>query len=69
MLKMDEYTHGALVAVSILMAVHDQPVMAADVLKEMGLQNADVKELDDYDKKNLRRVQGELDGHIRLRGL
>ena len=66
---MDEYERGALMAVSILMATHDQAVMAADVLKEMGLQNANIKELDDYDKKNLRRIQGELGGHICLRGL
>jgi hypothetical protein len=43
--------------------------MAADVLKEMGLHDADVSDFDEYDKQNLRRVQGELGGHICLRGL
>jgi hypothetical protein len=66
---MTEYEQGALMAVSILMATHDQPVMAADVLKEMGLHDADVSDFDEYDKRNLRRVQGELGGHICLRGL
>jgi hypothetical protein len=58
---MTEYEQGALMAVSILMATHDQPVMAAD--------DADVSYFDEYDKRNLRRVQGELGGHICLRGL
>jgi hypothetical protein len=66
---MTEYEQGALMAVSILMATHDQPVMAADVLKGMGLHDADVSDFDEYDKQNLRRVQGERGGHICLRGL
>lgn len=56
-------------AVSVLMVTHDQPVAAADVLNNLGLAKADCSELDEYDKANLRAVQGELQGHIKLKGL
>lgn len=56
-------------AVSILIATHDQVVAGADVLRELGLSNADCSKLDDYDKRNLAKVQGELGGQIKLRGL
>jgi hypothetical protein len=66
---MNEFTHGALMAVSLLIATHDQPVMAADVLNALSLHDADCSELDEYDKRNLRKAQGELQGKISLRGL
>ncbi|NTB05873.1 hypothetical protein [Agrobacterium tumefaciens] len=56
-------------AVSILVATHDQVVAGADVLRELGLSNADCSKLDDYDKRNLAKLQGELGGQIKLRGL
>lgn len=66
---MSELERGMLVAVSILLACHDEPSMAADVLNELGLSNADCSSLDDYDKENLKKVQGEHAGAINLRGL
>ena len=65
----DAYKDGALKAMSFLMQTHDQPVMAADVLNAMGLEDADCSALDEYDKKYLQKVQGELGGRINLRGL
>ena len=67
--KLGEFEQGALMAVSLMMACHDQPSIAADVLNEMGLNDADCSGLDEYDKTNLRKVQGELGGRIRLKGL
>lgn len=64
-----QWEQGVLVAVSILIATHDQVVAGADVLRELGLSNADCSKLDDYDKRNLAKVQGELGGTIKLRGL
>lgn len=58
---------GALMAVSIFIALHDQPGMAADVLNELGLAAADCSHLDDYDKQNLKKIQGERG--VSLRGL
>jgi len=66
---MDDFTHGVLLSVSVLMACHDAPVEAATILKEMGMATADCSELDAYDKRNLRKVQGEIGGMIRLKGL
>lgn len=56
---LDEWERGALMAMSIMLALHDQPVIAADVLNEMGLANADCSSLDDYDKRNLRVLRRE----------
>ncbi len=66
---MDEWERGALMFASVLVACHDQPGMAADVLHELGLAQADCKGLDTYDKRNLRKLQGERGGMIQLRGL
>lgn len=67
--QLSEFQQGALVAVSLLIALHDQPVAAADVVCELGLSEADCTVLDDYDKRNLRKIQGERGGMIKLRGL
>lgn len=66
---LSEWEQGVLMAVSILIATHDQVVAGADVLRELGLSKADCSRLDDYDKRNLAKVQGELNGQIKLRGL
>lgn len=67
MAKLTEFERGALMAVSVLMGTHDEPTMASDVLREMGLTSADCSDLAEYDQQNLRRVRGE--HGIRLRGL
>lgn len=66
---LSEWEQGVLMAVSILIATHDQGVAGAGVLSELGLSNADCSQLDDYDKRNLAKVQGELGGQIKLLGL
>lgn len=66
---MDEWQRGVLTAVSVMLACHDQPVIAADILHEMGMASADCSELEEHDKRNLRRVRGERGGRIKLRGL
>jgi site-specific recombinase XerD len=52
-----------------LIVALDQYLAAADVVSEMGLSEADRSSLDDYDKRNLKRIQGERSGSIKLRGL
>ncbi len=67
--RMGDWDCGVLMAVSLLIATHDQPSMAADVLNALGLCDVDCTELGEYDKRNLRKVQGYLQGKIQLRGL
>ena len=67
--QLSEFQQGALVAVSLLIALHDDPVAAADVVGELGLSEADCTILEDYDKNNLKKIQGERGGTIKLRGL
>lgn len=65
----DEWEVGVLMAVSVLMSVFDEQTIAANVLNELGLSKADCSDLDEFDKSNLRRVQGEMGGRIALVGL
>jgi len=67
--KLSDYEKGALKAVSLMVHIHDCPVIAADVLREMGLQNADCSGLDEFDKKSLSKIYGELSGFIKIRGI
>lgn len=64
---MTEFQLGVLYAASVVVAMHDAPVIAATIVSEAGLGNADCSGLDDFEKKNLRKIQGETG--IALRGL
>lgn len=68
MSTLNEFDHGALMAVATLVRLHDQPGMAADVLINMGLSDADCSGLDEFDKMTLRRLQGER-RTIKMKGL
>lgn len=63
------WEEGILMAASVLVSLHDQPGMAADIVSEFGLREADCSRLDSFDKQNLRRIQGLKQGEINLRGL
>lgn len=65
--QLSEFEQGVLYSASVLVAMHDEPVAAATILREAGLMNADCSGLDDFDKNNLRKIQGEKG--IALRGL
>lgn len=65
--ELDSFSQGVLYAASLLVAIHDQPTMAASILREADLNEADCSALDDFEKRNLRRIQGEK--AIALRGL
>lgn len=66
---MTEFEEGALVALSVLNASHDQPSMCADVINSMGLTSADCSNLDDFDKVNLRLIMAQSGGLITFKGL
>jgi len=54
---MTEFEHGALIAAGLIVALHDQPTVAGNVLEQMGLQNSDCSMMDEYDKINLRLIE------------
>lgn len=64
---MTEFEQGVLYAASVLVALHDEPTLAASIVCEAGLESADCTSLDDYEKKHLRKIQGERG--VTLRGL
>ncbi len=65
MKTLSEFDHGILYAAAIVQATAGQPVIAADILREAGLANADCAELDDYDKEHLRVVNKEYGINLR----
>lgn len=65
---MDQWEQGVLMAAAILVAAHDQPGMAADVLHELGLGRADCSAMDEFDKQYLRKINGQR-ANVKLRGL
>jgi hypothetical protein len=57
--KLIEFEQGILCAVGLVCKIADQPVIAANILREVGLTNADCSSLDDYGKLNLMAVSQE----------
>ena len=51
-----DFEKGVLYASAQVQRLHDEPQVAADVLKQAGLAQSDCSELDDYDKEPLRVV-------------
>jgi len=61
------FEEGALVFAALLTRGFDEPFLASQVLKEMGYSSADCKNLDEFDKEPLRKVNAE--NGMKLRGL
>lgn len=55
--KLTDFEMGILTACGLIMATHDEPGIAADVIRETGLQDADCSDLDDFDKEYLKIIQ------------
>ena len=66
-MKESSFNYGIMIAASNIVALHDQPVIAADIIKEAGLANFNCKEMSEYDKENLKVVNKEKG--MTLRGL
>jgi len=56
---MTEFEQGVLYAAGLIVKLHNEPVIAASVIREAGLRNADISELDGFDRLNLLKVNGE----------
>lgn len=54
-----DFDQGILFAVAMLMRTHDQPTMAADVLRCTDMANADVSKLDPFDQDPLKELNQE----------
>lgn len=67
--KIGEWEEGVLMAASVLQALHDEPVLAATIIRELGLASINCSELDDFDKENLRKIQEQSGGRLSLRGI
>ncbi len=55
-MALSKFEHGVLYAAAQVVRLHDEPQVAADVLKQAGLANVDCSKLDDYDKESLREI-------------
>lgn len=54
--ELDQFSHGVLYAAAEVQRLHDEPQVAADLLKSAGLAQVDCCSLDEYDKESLREV-------------
>lgn len=61
-----DFDQGILFALAMLIRTHDEPTMAADVLRCTDMAKADVSKLDPYDQHPLRKLNGE--SNIKLTG-
>lgn len=61
--KPSEFEWGYLIACSNMMNLHDEPVIAADTLGELGVERSILKHMDlgDYDLEPLNQLFDELD--------
>lgn len=66
-MALSEYEQGVFYGAAIVIAVHDEPTIAATIITNAGYENHDVSGLDDYEKKELRKIN-EQHG-INLKGL
>lgn len=65
--KLREFERGVLYAVAVVQMTANEPVIAADILREAGFTTLDCSSLDDCDKEALRVVNQEKG--MRLTGL
>ena len=66
---MDEFSKGVFFAASVLVKVHDRPTEAADILNEAGLAQANVSDLDDYEKEAMQELMKQEARRLKLTGL
>jgi hypothetical protein len=62
-----DFKHGILYSAAQIINMHDDPVCAADLLRESGYADEDCSFLEEYDKEALRKLIGERG--INLKGL
>lgn len=55
-LTMTEFEEGVLYSAAVIVELHGRMVVACDLLREAGLFDSDVSELDDYEKKALKKL-------------
>lgn len=64
-----EFSNAGLMAAAFLVRIHDAPTQAASVLVAMGLDRADCRDLDAYEKEALRKLQDDQPDRLNLLGL
>lgn len=65
MAKMTEFERGVLYAAYLICELHDQPTIAADVIREANLDGSNITELDDCEYHVLRKLNSS--EHLQLR--
>ncbi|HBB9211330.1 TPA: hypothetical protein JRS25_004104 [Escherichia coli] len=62
---MNEFEQGVVYAVFLIMELHDNPVICADVLKESNLSDFDASNLDYCEKKAFKVINKETGMNIK----
>lgn len=53
---MTEFEQGVFYSAAIIVNTHGSTIIACDLLREAGLFNSDISELDDYEKNALKKL-------------
>jgi len=53
------FMDGVFYATSLLNRLHGEPGMCADILKEAGMEDANCKDFDEFEKEQLRIINDE----------
>ena len=56
---MNGFDKGVLYAAGLVGKYFDNPTIAAFIVNEAGLQNADLSKVDKFDRENLKSLKGE----------
>ena len=56
---LNQFELGVAYSAALIVRLHDQPGMAAEILREAGLDRRNFSNCDDYEKESLRKLQGE----------
>lgn len=67
MAKMTEFERGVFYAAYLICELHDQPTIAADVIREANLDGCKITELDDCEYRVLRKLNSSEGLELRTR--
>lgn len=56
---LNDFEKGIAYSAALVVRLHDQPGIAAEILREAGMDRRNFSNCDDYEKEMLRKLQGE----------
>jgi hypothetical protein len=61
---LSDFEKGVVYAAGLIVRLHDQPGIAAEIMREAGMDRRNFSDCDDFEKESLRKLQGERGLHL-----